>query len=96
MEQKSNFAAAKDVRIKSDREERVGGMGLRSNANYAAGKNAQIWFKKEECVLGMGHRRRDAAVKDAQMEPNVEESVGGMVITVLTMDQLLSGRRSVH
>jgi len=54
MEQRSNFAAAKDVRIKSDREERVGGMGLRSNANYAAGKNVQIKLSKEECVLGTG------------------------------------------
>ena len=37
----------------------------------------------------MGQRPRYAAVQDARINPNVEESVGDMVQTVLTMDPLL-------
>jgi len=52
MEQRSNYAAAKDVRIKSDGEEFAGSMGQRSN--YAAVKDARIKLSKEEYVLGTG------------------------------------------
>ena len=54
------------------------GMWQRSHANSAAGKNALIKRKKGGFVLSMGHRRRDAAVKDAQIMLSREEYVGGM------------------
>jgi len=67
-----------DVQTWLSKEECVQGMGQRSHANSAAGKNALIKRKKGGFVLSMGHRRRDAAVKDAQIMLSREEYVGGM------------------
>ena len=49
---RSNYAAAKDARIKLSEEECVLGMGRRSND--AAKKDVQIKFRKEDCATAMG------------------------------------------
>ena len=48
-------------------------MGQRSND--AAVKDVQIQLRREECALGMEQRSSNAAPQDAQIKPDVEESV---------------------
>jgi len=62
MEQRGNYASAKDVQTKSSVEECALGTGQRSSTYNAAAKDVQTMLKREECALDMGQRGSFAAV----------------------------------
>ena len=70
---RSNYAAMKDVQIKSSVKECASDMGQRSN--NAATKAAQNMSTGEECARGTGQSAIYAVVKDAQIRLRKEECV---------------------
>ena len=55
MEQRSNYAAAKDVLIKPNKKEYALDMGRSRRSNNAAMKDVAIKSYEEECARGTGH-----------------------------------------
>ena len=93
---RTNDAAVRDAQIKLRKEECAEGMEQRSSTKGAVVKVAQNMLSMEECAEGMEQRSNNAAMKDAQINPYVEESVGdtGGKSTHLTTNLLLLGQNS--
>ena len=75
MEQRSNYAAAKDAQIKSPREECAS--STVQSAKDAAVMDAPIKQSKEVCARSMEQRGNDAALEDVQIKLRGEDCVGG-------------------
>ncbi len=90
----SNYAVVTDAQMEPSKEECASGMEQRKNTNDAAARDAQINLKLEECAFDMGQSSNDAALKGAQIKPNVVVYVGGMgqTATIHTMNQMLFTR----
>ena len=76
MEQRSNYAAAKDAPIKQSKEECASNMEQRPSD--AALKDAGVKLRREEYVGDMEQRSIDAAVKDVQVLLDKEEYASSM------------------
>ncbi len=89
--------AVKGVQIISSKEECALGTGHRSRSNDAAARDALIRLRLEGRAFGMGQRwshANDAALKDAQIKPSVEDYVKGTEHIAIHKTNLLHSDQS--